>query len=310
MKYILILFILILIIFFISLFMLLFSLKRDFIIKPKVEIGNNDIDRETFDLCYIGDSKTQQRFERLSEEKEIISDDNLKLKAWFLKNDSHKYIIICHGYSGDHKDMIVSSLEYYDEGFNVLCPDARAHGESEGIFRGMGYLERKDIKKWMNTIIENDNQAQIVLYGVSMGAATVMMTMCYYHPENLKCVIEDCGYGSVWEQFKSVAISSYHMPSFPVINIASLLSKYICKYDFKQTSIYEKIKENEVPCLFIHGQEDDFVPYRFMDELYNNDSGPKEKYTVKGANHALSKIIDPEGYKKATRSFINKYISD
>lgn len=310
MKYLLILLLIIVILFLISLFMLLFSLKRDFIFKPEIEIGNDNIDRQEFDMQYIGDSKAQKRYEDLSEVLKITSDDGLKLKAWFLKNNSHKYIFLCHGYSGDHKDMTILSLEYYDTGFSVLCPDARAHGESEGNYRGMGYLERKDIKKWMEYIIEKDNKAQIVLYGISMGAATVLMSMCYYHPDNLKCVIEDCGYGSVWEQFASVANNTYHMPSFPIINMASILSKYICKYDFKETSVYEKLKDNKIPCLFIHGEDDDFVPYEFLDKLYNNDSGPKEKFVVKNANHALSKVIDPDGYQKVTRNFINEYISD
>ena len=310
MKYLLILIIICFMLLIISLFMLCFSLKRDFIIKPKVEIGNGNIDRETFDLFYIGDKNAQQRFDYLSQKIEIISDDNLKLKAWFIKNNTHKYIILCHGYGGDHKDMTVSALEYYDEGFNTLSPDARAHGESQGNFKGMGYLEREDMKKWIDYIIKNDSKAEIVLYGVSMGAATVMMSMCYYHPSNIKCVIEDCGYGCVWDQFNSVISSSYHIPSFPILNITSFLSKLICKYDFKETSIYEKIKENEVPCLFIHGDLDDFVPYRFMNELYDNNLGPKEKYTVHEASHALSKIIDSEGYKTVIRSFIKKYISD
>ena len=310
MKYFLILTIIILVLLFISLFVLEFSLKRDFFIKLKVDIGNENIDRETFNSFFIGSEDIQARFNSLSEELQITSYDNLKLKAWFLKNNSHKYIILCHGYTGEHKDMVVPSLEFYDNGFNTLCPDSRAHGESEGKYRGMGYLERKDIKKWMDYIIEKDSKAQIVLYGISMGAATVMMSMCYYHPANLKCVVEDCGYGSVWEQFKSVSTSKFHVPSFPVLDIVSLLSKRICKYDFKETSIYELIKENKVPCLFIHGQEDDFVPYRFMNELYNNDLGPKEKFVVKSANHALSRIIDYEGYKDKINSFINKYISD
>lgn len=310
MKYLLILFSLLFILLLISLFMLYFSLRRDFSFKPKVKLENENVTPDDFNLSYIGDSSTQERFNKLSDILQIKSDDNLVLKAWFIKNKTHKYMILCHGYTGSHIDSAVTALEYYDNGFNTLCPDARAHGESEGKFRGMGYLERKDIKKWMDYIISMDDKAEIVLYGVSMGAATVMMSMCYYHPSNLKCVVEDCGYGSVWKQFEHVINSTYHICSFPILNIASLLSKLICKYDFKQTSIYEKIQDNEIPCLFIHGDKDDFVPYRFVNELYELDRGSKQKYIVAGASHAFSKVVDPNGYRKVMKNFIDKYISD
>lgn len=310
MKCLIILIILIAVLLLISLFMLYFSLRRDFIFKPKIKLGNKDISLKEFDAFNIGNKKDQDSFDEMSEELNIKSYDNLNLKAWFINNDTHKYMILCHGYSSDHRGMIKTALEYYYDGFGVLCPDARAHGKSQGKFRGMGYLERRDIKKWIDYILALDKEAQIVLYGISMGAATVMMSMCYYHPDNLKCVVEDCGYGSVWKQFKSVINSKYHIGTFPILNIASLLSRLICKYDFKQANIYESLANNEVPCLFIHGGGDDFVPFEFMDELYKLNKGPKEKLVVKGASHAFSKIVDPNGYRKTMKEFINKYISD
>lgn len=310
MKYLLLILIIIIIVLLVSsLFMLYFSLRRNFIFRPSIKIEAGDIKGNAIDLFYKGDIHTQNKFNKLSEELCITSDDNLKLKAWFIKNNTHKYMILCHGYTGCHKDSIVMALKYNDLGFNTLCPDARGHGESQGKFYGMGYLERKDIKKWMDLIISMDEKAEIVLYGVSMGAATVMTSMCYYHPSNLKCVVEDCGYGSLYEQFKNVLKNQYHIKYLPILDIASILSKLICKYSFLETSIYEKIKNNEVPCLFIHGDKDDFVPYRFVNELYDLNKGPKQIYIVKGAGHATSAILDNCGYYSKIKTFIDKYIS-
>ena len=89
-----------------------------------------------------------------------------------------------------------------EQGWNVLLPDMRTHGESEGKYIGMGWLDRLDVLKWIDLIRERDEQAQIILHGVSMGGATVMMTSGEALPENVRAVIDDCGYTSVWDIFR------------------------------------------------------------------------------------------------------------
>ncbi|BDP53469.1 hypothetical protein EfmJHP35_13930 [Enterococcus faecium] len=75
---------------------------------------------------------------------------------------------------------------FHDMGYNVLVPDARGHGKSEGDYIGFGWPERKDYVQWINKVLENNGKSQeIVLYGVSMGAATVMMTSGEKLPDNV-----------------------------------------------------------------------------------------------------------------------------
>ena len=305
-----ILVLLIIVCFGIGTFLFFFALKRDFKFHMNFEKNTDEGkgDQKAFALFY-GSEQMKEEFKQLSEEYEIESDDHLKLKAWLLRNDSHKYMILCHGYTGRHQEMCFNALQYYRKGYNCLTPDARAHGLSEGVYRGMGYLERKDIKKWIDFIIEMDPDAQIVLYGRSMGGATVLMSMCYYHPDNLKCVVEDCGYGSVFDEFAGVIKHDFKLPVFPIMNFASMICKLIGKYSLEETSIYEDLKKNEVPCLFIHGDADTFVPYSFMEKMYDLDAGEKQKLVVHKAAHAMSEIVEPEVYEKTMDGFINKYIS-
>ena len=100
----------------------------------------------------------------------------MRLTAWFIPHKGHRYAIICHGYGGRAECMRHRGKSFYDLGFNILMPNARAHGDSAGDWIGMGWPERKDIIGWIYEIIRRDKDAQILLYGESMGAATVMMT--------------------------------------------------------------------------------------------------------------------------------------
>lgn len=131
--------------------------------------------------------------------------ENMRLTAWFIPHKGHRYAIICHGYGSRAECMRHRGKSFYDLGFNILMPNARAHGDSAGDWIGMGWPERKDIIGWIYEVIRRDKDAHILLYGESMGAATVMMTAGEQLPPQVKLAIEDCGYTSVWDQAKPLS---------------------------------------------------------------------------------------------------------
>ncbi len=145
----------------------------------------------------------EQWFNKHSEEKSIPSFDSLKLHAYSIQNShpTDKWAIIFHGYSSDGTQMTKYAKQFYDMGYHVLIPDARGHGQSEGDYIGMGWHDRFDVISWIDDIVNMNEDAEIVLFGVSMGGATVMMASGEDLPSNVKAIIEDCGYSSVWDEF-------------------------------------------------------------------------------------------------------------
>lgn len=240
----------------------------------------------------------------------IESFDKLKLHGYKIlnKNSNNKWVLTVHGYTSKGIYMSNYAKRFYDMGYNILIPDLRGHGESEGNYIGMGWYDRLDILKWIDLIIKEDENAKIVLHGVSMGAATVSMTSGEELPINIKAIIADCGYTSVWEQFSHQLKAMYSLPNFPVMTASSAVARFKAGYDFKEASALKQVAKSKTPILFIHGDEDDFVPYRMMDELYNATSSDKEKLTIKGAGHAQSSKVDPNLYWSTIENFINKYI--
>ena len=247
-----------------------------------------------------------------STEEYMNSNDGLKLHAYQVqqKKKSDLYAVIVHGYKGNGLKMSSYAKRFYDMGFNLVVPDLRAHGKSEGNYIGMGWHDRLDVLKWTNSIIEKNENAKVVLFGVSMGAATVMMASGEKMPQQVKAIIEDCGYTSVEAEFKKELKTAFNLPSFPLLNAASLITDIKAGYNFKEASAINQVKKLKKPALFIHGDKDTFVPFSMLDEVYNAASCEKEKLVVKGAGHAKSSSVDPDLYWGTIKNFLNKHVTN
>lgn len=249
----------------------------------------------------------QQHFEDL----EITSNDGLKLKAKLLKadTDTNKVLIAIHGYrSYNLKEYAYYVKFYHDLGFHILLPDNRAHGESEGTYIGFGWLDRLDCIQWIYKMKEYFNKdLQIVLHGISMGSATVLMASGEELPDDVKCIISDCGFTSVLDEFKH-ELKHIHIPSALILPTASLLSKKRVGYSFKEASTINQVKKSKTPTLFIHGDQDDFVPTYMVYDLYNACAADKDLLIVEGAGHAESYLVNQELCERTIVEFMNQYI--
>ena len=242
-------------------------------------------------------------------DKYIESYDKLQLHSYVVSQNSNKWAIVVHGYGGSGKLMSDKSKYFYDMGYNVLIPDLRGHGKSEGDYIGMGWKDRLDIISWINFIIKENPNAEIVLHGTSMGAATVLMTSGENLPSNVKAIVADCAYTSAWDEFSYQLETYLKVPSSYILNVTNMVTKLKAGYSLKEASALESVKKATVPILFIHGDKDKFVPYSMMDKLYDATNSPKEKLTVEGGEHANSDLVSPFLYWLTLEDFLNQYVA-
>ncbi|MEG1411687.1 MAG: alpha/beta hydrolase [Terrisporobacter sp.] len=242
----------------------------------------------------------------------ITSFDGLKLHSYVVENENKtdKWAIVVHGYTSDGETVSAKAKYFYEMGYNVLAPDLRAHGKSEGDYIGMGYDDRVDIINWINKITESNPKSEIVLHGTSMGSATVLMVSGEKLPSNVKAIVADCGYSSVWDQFTYQLKDLFNLSSFPVMDISNMVTMVRAGYSLKQATPLNAVEKSETPILYIHGDKDAFVPYYMMDELYDATNSDKEKLTVKGAEHANSDLVNPKLYWTSINDFLGKYVDD
>lgn len=245
--------------------------------------------------------------EQAGEEIWITSRDGLKLYGKFFPCDHSEKTVICfHGYTSEGvNDYSTLAKFYLKNGFNLLLVDQRAHGKSEGTYIGFGCLDRFDAKAWIDYIVQRQGEGcRILLHGDSMGAATVLMTAGLELPPQVKAAVSDCAFTSAWDVFSAVLKNMYHLPAFPIMQIANQMVKKRAGYELDECSARNEVGRTRLPILFIHGAADSFVPCSMAHELYDACRSEKRLVIVEGAGHVESCYKDPEKYEEAVSSFI------
>jgi fermentation-respiration switch protein FrsA (DUF1100 family) len=244
----------------------------------------------------------------------IVTRDKLALTGYFLPSQtgSLNTVILFHGYRCKAASMAGFARMFHDElACNVLVPDARGHGESQGAYIGMGWVERIDVSRWVREVEKQVGPyVRVVLCGVSMGGAAVMMAAGEDLPASVKCIIEDCGYDTVFNEFKYQIKRLFHLPGFPLLQGASLMCKIRAGYSFIEASSIKQLQKTRLPVLFIHGADDDFVPVWMVQSCYQACASPKKLWIVTGAGHGLSFRTAPAEYKDRVAAWMDRYVGN
>ena len=242
----------------------------------------------------------------------IRSERGERLHALYVRaaQPTGKTAVIVHGYTDNAVRMLPIGYLYSRQlGCNILLPDLHAHGESEGEAVRMGWLDRLDVLRWMDTANELfGDSTRMVVHGISMGAATTMMVSGETLPAYVKCFVEDCGYTSVWDEFSGELKNQFGLPTFPLLDVTSWLCGLRYNWTFREASALEQVKKCTLPMFFIHGDKDDFVPTWMVHPLYEAKPAPKELWLVPGAAHAVSYKENKVEYTRRVRDFTGKYI--
>lgn len=277
-----------------------------------------DLDRSRFTLDHYYLYSCKERQEGLSwftntehEEATITAFDGLKLHGIVVNphKESHNWIIFQHGYHACCKDMIPYMIEAEKRGFNVLSTDARGSGLSEGRFTSLGWLEHYDLISWVGYITSIDKDAKIVLYGVSMGAVSVMNACGDYLPANVKCGIEESGYIDMFREIEYLAEQrkSIKMPIKCFKKGVEVYVRQCLHFSLDDANTRRQLENARIPMMFIHAEEDETVPKINVFESFNACASEKELYVLKGLRHLESRR--DEQYFEKVFTFIEKYLN-
>lgn len=242
------------------------------------------------------------------EEMKITSFDGLTLYGKYYEYSPDAPLeILFHGYRGNAlRDLCGAVERCFAIGRSALIVDQRGSGKSGGRLITFGVRERFDCLSWVNFANERfGKDKKIILTGISMGASTVMMASGEELPENVVCILADCGYSSAEAIIKKV-MRQLHMPVSVFYPIVKLGARVFGRFDLEEAPPIEAVKKCKVPMIFIHGENDDFVPCDMSRELFEACASKKKIMTVPNAGHGLAFPIDKDGYLTALRDFENE----
>lgn len=270
-------------------------------------------DASKWDEYIVGIRAVREKFQtRPFEHVTIKSNDGLTLHGdlFLSTTPSKRTAIMFHGYTSCGINDCSNMAEYFmQRGYNTLIVDQRSHGKSEGEYIGFGILDRYDCMNWIRYIIDRlGEDSKIALYGVSMGASTVLMASGFDDfPKQVKAIVADCAFTSPYDVFVHILKRDYHLPPHPIMDINDKMCRDTAGYGFKDYSTLDAVRKAPCPYLFIHGKEDLFVPTEMSVKNYEACSGKKQLLLVDNAGHAASLYENRELYYKTVNEFLDKY---
>lgn len=249
--------------------------------------------------------------------------------AYYVYQGSDKTVMIHGGFRGNWNNGIVTEEynDFYKAGYNLLFVDSRATGNSGGDYVTYGQYESDDVLYWINQEVRERPSQKILLYGGSMGAATMMSVLAKDIPVNVKGIIENCGFASIDEQLR-FTYSQTVVPALPpaIKNQLDIIGDQehedlfmglLKQYYFDQemhldptAALPTIVMSGSLPKLIIHGTADDVVPVSNAQKLYELAGGYKDLLLVEGAGHGKAQEVDHAAYTKHVTDFLKVVFHD
>lgn len=245
------------------------------------------------------------------EELVVLSEDGLRLSGDLYRHPCARgTALLLPGWTDVKEYLLAETKLLYDCGMNVLVVDERAHGASEGEYATFGAKEALDAWQWIG-LMRKMGFEKLMVMGRSMGAATAMLTASTDTDQVLRCAIEDSGFTSMRDEMSYFVRSRARwVPPFlyPLLTrVAIPVIKKRAGFSMLDAAPIDRLPQCRVPMLFIHGEEDTFVPFDMMADLVAAHPGPKAAFSVPGAAHVGSLLMDTERYRKMVADFIDQY---
>ncbi len=256
--------------------------------------------------------KSERKAKKLREKKHesVILEkcDGLKLKGHVYGcENAERTFLMMHGWRSNWATDFALQAEYLMKlRANLIFAEERAQGESDGEYITFGILEREDARDWAKYASRKFPGKPIYLYGVSMGATSVLMSGELDLPAEVSGIIADCAYTSPGEIWEHILKNRLHIPK----GVHGKLSEKLCEKKISvgtsKFSTEKALKKCNVPVLFVHGASDRIVPVEMTYRNAEAFPGKKRMLIVPGADHAMSYIKDRMSYEKELHDFITQ----
>lgn len=243
------------------------------------------------------------------------SDYEVKLNANIYRNgNSNKWAVLIHPFMLNGKTIVKSiGSFYYEQGYNIIAPDLRGFGDSEGSV-ALGFLESLDVYDWLWYLNEKHKPSQVIIHGVSLGAATtnflsgidkfileedktrIEREIKPLKNLNVVGLVEDCGYAE--------------MTQFAPETFLKMLGIGIEENFEYYSNAENSLQHCNLPVLVIHGTSDTMVDYENATVVQNavtRGGGKVTHYKIEGGAHAgILMGSNSEEYKQYVQAFIKE----
>jgi fermentation-respiration switch protein FrsA (DUF1100 family) len=230
---------------------------------------------------------------------ELITEDNVKLSAWYTPPKNGAVILVAHGY-GDKRSEDFYAL-FATHGYGVIAWDFRAHGKSEGEFSSLGYYEMLDAKAALDFVLAQPGVEHVGAWGGSMGAVTMIRAMARY-PE-IEALVADSPFATLQDEM------DLRVP-FPIMR--SLIRFFAERKSGVALNLVRPVDDiariSPRPVFIIQGMADGMVPLDSAQRLYDAAGEPRQIWVENDVPHLNMYAYYKTRYIKRVIKFLDEYL--
>jgi len=220
---------------------------------------------------------------------EITARDGVELSAWFYKPDAPngKVVILLHGIGASRQDMVPLGYLFLRNGYAVLEPDLRGHGESGGLAT-YGVLEGDDIHRWVDWMVKNTGSKEIYGFGASLGASVLLQSL--ETETRFQAVVAESPYydfvSIADERIARLLPEGTKWVAGPFVASGITWARWRRGFDLREASPAEGLRRTHTPVLLIHGAEDNRTSPANSERLARVGDPNVVLWIVPGSHHA------------------------
>jgi uncharacterized protein len=231
--------------------------------------------------------------------------DGLQLEGWYVKAKPAKgTVILFHGHASSKSGIIPEADYFHQLGYHTFSIDFRAHGGSDGNTCTIGYEETEDAKLAYDYVKAKGEQ-NIILWGVSMGAATILKAVPEYQLKPNQIILE-CPFGSLLDAVKG-RVRMMHLPPSPVSEMLTFwggMEQQFWTFGYEPA---EEAKSIDCPVLLHWGAHDPRVTRQETTRIFQNLHSPRKLLVVfKEAGHESFCRKEQEKWQRSIQSFLRQ----
>lgn len=232
----------------------------------------------------------------------LTTSNGLQLDAWHTIVPTAKgTVAMFHGHGGNKAGIVAEARAFQKLGYSTLMVDFRAHGNSQGNTCTIGYNEAEDVKLAYD-YLTNLNEKKIILYGISLGAATITKAIHDYALKPAKVILE-MPFGSL-SQAVAGRVKLMGLPAQPIATLLTFWGGTIHGFWAYNNNPSDFAKSIQCPVLLQKGQQDNRVSNAETTAIFNNISTRKKLNIYANSGHQSLCTNEPDKWITEVANFL------
>src|SRR5579862_6543573 len=242
------------------------------------------------------------------EDFNVNAPDGIALRGWKVRpeNPNGSWVLLFHGVADNRVGEIGQSEILLGAGYSVVMMDQRAHGESGGAMATYGWLERSDTRTVVDALAASEHPAHIFALGESMGAGIALQSAG--SDPRIERVVAEASFANLTEAGydyaglrRSPLLGKTLFAPFAWMLVYH--GQRLAGFSANGVSPEQAVAERAFPVLLICDAQDDALPCRHTQRIYDRARGPKEMWIVPGAFHTAALGFAPEEFRRRVLAF-------